>query len=311
MILVIAEHDGARLMKATLELVTAARDCGPDEDVTLAVLGSAQDALLEEAARYAAQVVAVPNPALNAREASSRASAICDLAEQAEASKVLLAGSRSGRETAPRVAARLGSPYLEDVVALEPVEGGVRATRYAYLARVAEVVEALGPLAVITCKPNAFSPAQPLAQAGEVFEAELDVPEPKLAVTARSAEKSARVALQEANIVVTGGRGVGSAEGFAVIENLADTLGAAIGATRAAVDAGWRPYAEQVGQTGKTVQPGLYIAAGVSGAVQHLSGMGKSRYIVAVNKDPEAAIFKAADYGIVGDLHVVLPVIAE
>jgi electron transfer flavoprotein alpha subunit len=117
--------------------------------------------------------------------------------------------------------------------------------------------------------------------------------------------------LTEASLVVTGGRGMGSPENFKLVEDLADVLGAGVGATRAAVDAGWRPYAEQVGQTGKTVQPNAYICAGVSGAVQHLSGMGKSKYIVAINKDPEAPIFKVADYGIIGDLNLILPAMTE
>ena len=305
--LIIAEHDGQRLLKATFELVTAAQACGAADDFTLAILGEAQDALLHEAATYAPQVVASAHPSLTAGDPAARARAIADLAEQAEANRILMAGTRGGRAVAPRVAVRLTGAYLEDVVALEPIAGGLRATRYSYLARIAETLETTAAVVVITCKPNAFTAAAPRLDIGDIFEAELELPAPSMQVTARHTERSTRVALQEAVIVVTGGRGVGSASGFAVIEQLADALGAAVGATRGAVDAGWRPYAEQVGQTGKTVQPGVYIAAGVSGAVQHLSGMGKSRYIVAVNKDPDAPIFKVSDYGVVGDLHVVLP----
>ena len=141
---------------------------------------------------------------------------------------------------------------------------------------------------------------------------DLELPASRVSVTGRNVEKSSRVALAEADIIVTGGRGVGNAENFGkYVEPLADNLGAGVGATRAVVDAGWRPYAEQVGQTGKTVQPGAYIALGVSGAVQHLSGMGKSKYIVAINKDAEAPIFKVADYGIVGDVNEIVPALIE
>ena len=134
----------------------------------------------------------------------------------------------------------------------------------------------------------------------------------RLQVTGKTTEKSSRISLSEAEIVVSGGRGVGSAEGFTqYVEGLADRLGAAVGATRAIVDAGWRPYSEQVGQTGKTVQPKVYIAIGISGAVQHLSGMNKSKVIVAINRDAEAPIFKIADYGIVGDVNQLVPAILE
>jgi electron transfer flavoprotein alpha subunit len=175
---------------------------------------------------------------------------------------------------------------------------------------VTETIEATGPLTVVTIKPGVFNPATPRGEAAEQFDVDLNLPTPRLKITGKTAERSSRVGLTEADIVVSGGRGVGSAEGFTqYVEALADQLGAAVGATRAIVDAGWRPYSEQVGQTGKTVQPKLYIAIGISGAVQHLSGMNKSKTIVAINRDAEAPIFKIADYGIVGDVPQLLPAI--
>jgi electron transfer flavoprotein alpha subunit len=304
--LVFCEFDG-KLKKSALELLGAAQSLGGE--TTAVLLGAGADAVAQEAAQYAQQVLVCEDT--NLTGAKNLAQAIADLSEQAEASRVLLAGSRLGRELAPRVAVRLDAPYLEDATMLEPVEGGLKIQHYAYLARVTETLQAVAPVVVCTVKPNTQAVAAPNAEAGAIYSAELELAPSGVNVLGRTQEKSSRVALTEASLVVTGGRGLGAPEHFGLIEHLADVLGAGVGATRAAVDAGWRPYAEQVGQTGKTVQPNAYFAVGVSGAVQHLSGMGKSKNIVAINKDPEAPIFKVADYGIVGDLHAVMPALIE
>ncbi len=305
MILILAEHDGKKLKKTSLEMISAARGLNPE--ITVALLGAGAGKVAEEAAKYVGQVLVVEDPKLEPYDARVYSQALQQIAEQAEASLVLIAGTRAGRELAPRLAVRLDAPYLEDAVKLEGIQDGLRISHYAFLARVTETLEATASVIIATVKPNTQPAAAPNAQDGDIFEVELELTASSVRVLGRTQEKTARVALTEASLVVTGGRGMGSMENFKLIEDLADVLGAGVGATRAAVDAGWRPYAEQVGQTGKTVQPNAYICAGVSGAVQHLSGMGKSKYIVAINKDAEAPIFKVADYGIVGDLNLILP----
>ncbi|MCD0174486.1 MULTISPECIES: electron transfer flavoprotein subunit alpha/FixB family protein [unclassified Deinococcus] len=311
MILIVAEHTAGKLAKATLEMVTAARESGREGPVTLLVLGQDVAAVAAEAAAVADQVLVADLPALATYNAEVWAAAATQIAQEGEAHTIIIGGSRSGREYAPRVAVKLNAPYLEDATRLSSNGAALQAQRYTYLARVTETVEADGTV-VVTVKPGSFAPAAPAAAAGEQYDVELDLPAPRVQVTGRSVEKSSRVALTEADVIVTGGRGVGSPENFTrYVEGLADSIGAGVGATRAVVDAGWRPYAEQVGQTGKTVQPKAYIALGVSGAVQHLSGMGKSKNIIAINKDAEAPIFKVADYGIVGDINEIVPALIE
>lgn len=307
MILIVAEHTGGKLSKSTLEMVTAARESGREGPITVLVLGQNVAGVATEAAAVADQVLVADNANLAAYNAEIWAAAAAQIATEGEAHTVIIGGSRSGREFAPRVAVKLDAPYLEDAISLKSNGAALQAQRYTYLARVTETVEASGTV-VVTVKPGSFAPAAPAAAAGEQYDVDLNPVSSRVTVTGKSVEKSSRVALTEADVIVTGGRGIGSAESFAkLVEPLADNIGAGVGATRAVVDGGWRPYAEQVGQTGKTVQPKAYIALGVSGAVQHLSGMGKSKYIVAINKDPEAPIFKVADYGIVGDVNEIVP----
>lgn len=314
MILLVVEHAHGKVSKSTWEMVSAARELssglGGEAPVTALVLGSSIGSVAAEIARAADQVLVADLPALAQYDPELWSATVAQVATEGEARAVLIGGSRSGREYSPRVAVKLDAPLLEDVISLKAAGETITAQRYTYLARVTETVEADGPIAVITVKPGSFAPAAPRTEAAEQFDVDLDLPAPRLKITGKTAERSTRVGLAEAEVVVSGGRGVGSAEGFAqTVEALADQLGAAVGATRAIVDAGWRPYSEQVGQTGKTVQPKLYIAVGISGAVQHLSGMNKSKTIVAINRDAEAPIFKIADYGIVGDVSQLVPAI--
>jgi electron transfer flavoprotein alpha subunit len=312
MILIVAEHANGALSKSAYELVTAARGLKREGGVTALVLGRGVASVAAAAALIADQVLVADAAELAQYDAEVWSAAVAQIATEGEAEVVLIAGSRSGREYSPRVAVKLDAPLLEDVTSLKDEGGVLHAEHYTFLTRVTERVEAQGAVVVATVKPGAFAAAVPGSAVAEQFDVELELPKRRLVVTGSTKEKTGRIALTEADIVVSGGRGVGSAEGFVqLVEGLADQLGAAVGATRAVVDAGWRPYSEQVGQTGKTVQPKAYIAVGISGAVQHLSGMNKSKCIVAINKDGDAPIFKIADYGIVGDVKEIVPAMIQ
>ena len=316
MILVVANQKADQsggLRKSTLELTTAARDLAEALGTPVAglVIGNAEAA--EAFAKYVDTVYSVSGEGLDAFRAEPWTRVVTQVAREKGAQAVLIAASRSGLSYAPRVALRLDAPYLEDVTGLELQDDKVTATRFTYLARVTETVQAESLPVVISIKPNIY----PVAEEGaggevEAVEVGLESDDTRVTLGEKQAAAAGRVALEEASVVVAGGRGVGGPEGFDnLIEPLADTLSAGVGATRAVVDAGWRPYGEQVGQTGKTVAPDLYVALGVSGAVQHLSGMNRSKVIVAINKDADAPIFKVADYGIVGDVGVVAPAFKE
>ena len=311
MILLVVEHGSGRVSKSTYELVTCARESGCEGPVTALVLGSGVAGVAAEIAKATDQVLVADRPELAQYDSELWAAAVAQIAKEGEASLVLIGGSRSGRDYSPRVAVKLDAALLEDVIALKETGGKLTAEHYTYLSRVTEKVEAAG-IVVATVKPGAFAAAESTAEVAEQFDVDLELPARRVEVTGKTGVKTSRVSLTEADVVVSGGRGVGSAENFTkLVEGLADQLGAAVGATRAIVDAGWRPYAEQVGQTGKTVAPKAYIAIGISGAVQHLSGMSKSKYIIAINRDAEAPIFKIADYGLVGDVNVIVPAILD
>lgn len=311
MILVVAEHKDGKLRKSALELVSAAKELagGLGSEVAGLVVGGDVGTVAENFAKYVAKVYTVSDSTLNEFRAEPWTTVVTQVAQDKGAQAVLVAASRSGLSYSPRVAMRLDAPLLEDVTKLDVQDGKVVAKRLTYLSRVTETVRAESLPVVVSVKPNVY----PVAEEGaggsvEAVQVNLNDTDARVNVGEKRKAATGRVALDEAAIVVTGGRGVGSPEGFTeLVESLADTLGAGVGSTRAVVDAGWRPYAEQVGQTGKTVAPSLYIALGVSGAVQHLSGMNRSKVIVAINKDGDAPIFKVADYGIVADVNKVVP----
>ena len=246
-------------------------------------------------------------------DAAGYTAAVAAAIEKTQPAAVLFAASAMGRDLAPRVAARRGVGLASDCTALT-VEGGAPiATRPVFAGKAVQKVGFAKSPAVATLRPKMFAPAAAGgAAAVEPLEFGFDAAASGRAVVKEVAESSGgRMDLTESEIIVSGGRGLKGPENFPLVEQLAEALGATVGASRAVVDAGWRPHSDQVGQTGKTVSPKLYVAVGISGAIQHLAGMSSSRCIVAINKDPEAPIFKVADYGIVGDLFEVVPALTE
>jgi electron transfer flavoprotein alpha subunit len=251
-------------------------------------------------------------PALRTFTPAAHGRALAAAAKATGASLVLLGASAQGKDLAPAAAARLGTSPVADATRSVVAGGKVSWVRPVYAGKALATVETDGPVAVVSLRPNAFEPG-PEGPAGAVEAFDPGVPESDVRVVLREvlAPAAKRVDLTEADVVVSGGRGLKGPEHFHLVEGLAAALGGVVGASRAVVDAGWRPHSEQVGQTGKTVAPKLYVALGISGAIQHLAGMSSSRCIVAINKDPEAPIFKVADYGLVGDAFEIVPALTK
>ena len=308
-VLVLVEHADGALKKISAELITAARVLGEPAAVVVGTPGTAEPLVEGLKAAGAAKVYVAESDDTENYLITPFVDVLASLAESAAPAGVLLAASADGKEIAGRLAARLGSGLLVDVVDLKEGAKGVHSIFGGAYTVEAQVP---GDTPVITGRPGAIE-AAPTAGAGEVVNVEVPAQaENATKITSRQpAVAGDRPELTEATVVVSGGRGVGSADNFSVVEELADSLGAAVGASRAAVDSGYYPGQFQVGQTGKTVSPQLYIALGISGAIQHRAGMQTSKTIIAVNKDEEAPIFEIADLGIVGDLFKVAPQLTE
>ncbi len=304
-VLVIAEHDNAQLKGATLNVIAAAQKIGGD--IHVLVMGAGAQAAASQAAKAAgvAKVILAEGASLAEGLAENLAAQVLGLASGY--SHILFAATSSGKNVAPRVAAKLDVAQISDIIGVDAPDTFARPV---YAGNAIATVQSQDAVKVITVRTTAFDPVA--AEGGSAaLESVAAVTDSGLsAFVSRELAKSDRPELAGAAAVVSGGRGIGSAENFKILEPLADKLGAALGASRAAVDAGYAPNDWQVGQTGKIVAPQLYVAVGISGAIQHLAGMKDSKVIVAINKDAEAPIFGVADYGLVADLFQAVPELA-
>ena len=310
-VLVLVEHTDGEVKKVTFELLTLAARLGEPSAV---LVGPGFDAAKESLAAYGANKVYVADaPDLVDHLVVPVAEVLAKVVADSSPAAVLLASSADGKEVAARLALKTGSGVITDATDVTGEGGAVLAEQQVFGGSTIVRSKVSTGTPVITVRPNSVPPEQATGAAERVDVAvELSESAKAARIVDRVVEeKGERPELSEAAIVVSGGRGVGSGENFSVIEGLADALGAAVGASRAATDAGWYPHQHQVGQTGKTVSPQLYIAAGISGAIQHRAGMQTSKTIVAINKDPEAPIFELVDYGVVGDLHEVVPALTD
>ena len=316
-ILAIAEQRAGALRKISEEVVTAAASLGAQLNAEVHAFVAGPSGIAANAAALgkfgAVKVLVAESAQLEQYDAEALAQLIAEQAKQADYAAVLFGGSSFGKDLAPRVAAQLDVPLATDATAVDVDGSDIVVTRPVYAGRALAKVVLEGSTRVISLRPNIFR-AQEKSAAGAVENiATAGLSAGRVVVKEVKAAAGAKVDVAEAPVVVAGGRGLKAPENWHLLEELRDALGSncALGASRAVVDAGWRPHSEQVGQTGKTVSPQLYFAIGISGAMQHLAGMRSAKTIVAINKDPDAPIFKVADYGIVGDVNEVLPKLTE
>jgi electron transfer flavoprotein alpha subunit len=314
-ILIVGDAGQGRLANVSLESLTHAQTLAGDigGEVCAVVIGADVGSLAAQAGRYGAKkVYTAESPELETFRSGTYSDAAMAAIKAADPAVVLFAGSPDGRDLAAACAARLGVGVLVDVTGLEVRDGRLVATHPCFGGGILAQKEAATEPVIATVRPSSFA-REEMGGDPEIVPLTVDfTPSSLMAkVVDVVCENVGVISLEEASIIISGGRGMGSAENFAVIEELASELGAAVGASRAAVDAGWKHHQQQVGQTGKTVSPQLYIACGISGAIQHRAGMQTSQYIVAINKDPDAPIFSFADFGVVGDVFKVLPALTE
>jgi electron transfer flavoprotein alpha subunit len=307
----ITEQRDGELRKVSLEAVSEGRRVadGLGADLTAVVLGTDIEGLAEELKKYGPDKIwVVDDPALADYTTDAYTNILSGLIQTADPAVIILGASAQGKDLAGRLAARLDAGVAMDCTAIKLDNGSLTYTRPMFGGKIVADVAIEGALQIVAIRPNVMDITE-AAKDSAIEKPAAEVGEVKTAVIQKTMDTGDKIELTEADIIVSGGRGTGG--DYAVIEALAAELGAAVGASRSAVDEGWRPHSDQVGQTGKTVSPTLYVACGISGAIQHLAGMSTSKYIVAINKDAEAPIFSKADFGIAGDLFDVVPALTE
>ncbi len=310
-VLAITEQRDGSFRKVTYEALSEGKRIAETmgSDLFALVLGSNIENAAGELGKYGAEKILVADHESLAEYLTDLyTKVVAEVISKEDPEVVILGASTQGKDLSARLSARLGAPLAMECVAVRVEDGKVIATRPMYGGKVVAEVALNGKPQMVAVRPNAMSIAEAQG-AGNLVKLDVDPGDSVLQFIEKKLE-TGKVELTEADIVVSGGRGMGGPD-YAVLEKLADLLGGAVGASRSAVDEGWRPHSDQVGQTGKVVSPNLYIACGISGAIQHLAGMSSSKVIVAINKDPEAPIFSKADYGIVGNLFEIIPVLTE
>ncbi len=314
-ILVFAEQRNNQFKKPAFEVVRAAKRVADSlsAEVVALVVGENVSAIAAQLGAYGAEkVIVVESARLAFYSTTAYAKVVAEIARQESAELVFLSASAMGKDLSPRLSVKLDAGLAADCTALRAENGGIVATRPVYAGKGLVDVRVVSKVKIFSLRPNVFPAGPPENRECQVEARAFEFSDADFAAAATETKLSAgRKDVAEADIIVSGGRGLKGPENFGMIEDLALSLNAAVGASRAVVDAGWRPHEEQVGQTGKTVSPSLYVAVAISGAVQHLAGMSSSKYIVAINKDKDAPIFSIADYGIVGDAFEVVPALTR
>ncbi|MEO8215867.1 MAG: electron transfer flavoprotein subunit alpha/FixB family protein [Acidobacteriota bacterium] len=313
-VLVVCESKEGKLRKPSREILSLGRKLAAESGGTLSAVSfgtGAADLASDTGSGGATKLFVVNDPSLDDYMTETHTSALQAVVAMAQPDILLFSASTNGRDLAPRMAARLNVGVASDVTSLEWSDGKLRGTRPLYSGKVIAHFEAAGKPAVATVRPNAVPAEDAGGAPSEVVPVEWQAGEPKTKLIETKAPAAGELTIAEADIIVSGGRGLKDAENYSYIRDLALALGGAVGASRATVDAGWIDHQHQVGQTGRVVSPNLYIAVGISGAIQHLAGMSTSKHIIAINKDPEAPIFRVSDLAVVGDLFEILPVLTE
>jgi electron transfer flavoprotein alpha subunit len=314
-ILAFAEQRNNKFKKSAFEVVRAARTIADQTggEVIALVIGDQVQTIAGELGGYGARrVLAVQQPNLEKYSSTAYSKVIAEVAKKEQATIVLLPATAMGKDCAPRVAVKLDAGIGSECIALKVEGENIIATRPVYGGKALTDIKINSTVKVFTLRPNVFPTGMSSGTPASVEVVDIPLTDSDFtSLAVETTQASGKLDVAEADIIVSGGRGLKAAENFKMIEELASAIGGAVGASRAVVDAGWRPHSEQVGQTGKTVSPSLYVAVAISGAIQHLTGMSSSKYIVAINKDKDAPIFQSADYGIVADAFEIVPALTQ